>query len=87
MLPRPEHDVMKLRLMPDPEVPPSTAYIAHVRAFAITMDEATLQSALEFHRMQVAVLTAEMRERFGASPRAMPSAVKSRIKEEENANV
>jgi len=74
MLPRPERGVMKLRLMPDPEVPPSTTYIAHIRAAARTMDAATLQAALEFHRMHVAVLTAEMRERLGASPREAPSA-------------
>ena len=59
---------MKLLVMPDPEVPASTLYIAHVRALARTMDAATLQAALEFHRMQAKALRDETTYKAAMGP-------------------
>ena len=62
----------------EPETAPSTAYIHHLRVLARSMDAATLQAALEFHRMHVLVLSMEMQARLQASQRSEPASQRHR---------
>ena len=62
-----------MRLGLEPEMEATTSYVSHVRTLAKSMDNATLQSALEFHRMYVLVLKMEMEARRQSSERVVPA--------------
>lgn len=58
---------MRTLLTLEPVEEQSVIFAQQVRAMARTMDAATLQAALEFHRIYVDILMREIRERKEAS--------------------
>lgn len=66
---------LRMLLSLEPGEDQSVLFKHHVRMAARSMDAATLQAALEFHRMYVDILMVEIRERREASGRtAAPNA-------------
>ena len=64
------------KLVLEPEMEDTTLYMSHLRTLAKSMDAATLQSALEFHRMHVRVLGEVMEARMQSSTRSEPPAAR-----------